>query len=324
MMNKLFLHEVGSFRLQQQLVYVCVILVLMSTGFLASAAEEKSKAPDDPAKRSDIIEQSKAEDLDIDGRPKWLHERLEWFKDLKFGFFISWGPCVEWGGPQSWCIVPETEYPWVRPDDWAPWVERNKNLELLRKDYFQLYRQFNPKDYDPDSWAELAEYAGAKYMCFTTKHHDGFCLFDTKTTDFRVTHKDCPLSKSPKADVTKEIFEAFRKRGFGISCYFSKADWSSPNYWKPDVPLRDRNLNYNIEQDPERWAKFVSFTHEQIRELMTNYGPIDILWLDAGWVRPECWSQDIKMAELARMARGLQPKLIVVDPRPSNTFRTSR
>jgi len=107
------------------------------------------------------------------------------------------------------------------------------------------------------------------------------------------------------------VFNAFRRENFGIGAYFSKADWHCPDYWDPSVPARTRNPNYDTLAQPEKWRRFVDFTHGQIKELMTGYGPVDILWLDAGQVRPP--QQDIQMDRLVAMARGYQPHLIVVD-----------
>ena len=150
-----------------------------------------------------------------------------------------------------------------------------------------------------------------KYVVFTTKHHDGFCMFDTRLTDYRITAPDCPFHADPRSNVVKEVFQAFRKERFGIGTYFSKADWHSPYYWTPDAPARTRNPNYDPLEHQDKWSQFVQFVHGQIEELMTGYGPIDILWLDAGQVRPP--RQDIQMDRLVSMARKHQPQLIVVD-----------
>jgi len=150
-----------------------------------------------------------------------------------------------------------------------------------------------------------------RYVTFTTKHHDGFCMFDTRTTDYRITHPSCPFHGHPHANVTREVFDAFRGEKLGISCYFSKSDWHSPYYWHPDVPAHTRNPNYDTHAHPDRWAGFVNFVHRQVEELMTGYGPIDVLWLDGGQVRPP--DQDIQMAALAAMARSHQPGLIIAD-----------
>jgi len=152
-----------------------------------------------------------------------------------------------------------------------------------------------------------------RYVVFTTKHHDGFCMFDTKETDYRITDPACPFSRDARSNVTKEIFGAFRKAGLGIGAYFSKPDWHSPMYWWPYFPPLDRNMNYAIGKYPERWAGFKEYTYRQIEELMTGYGSIDILWLDGGWVQPGNRGQDIDMPRIARMARSHQPGLIVVD-----------
>jgi alpha-L-fucosidase len=109
----------------------------------------------------------------------------------------------------------------------------------------------------------------------------------------------------------KQVFDAFRAQGFGIGAYYSKSDWNHPGYWAPEWPHPDRNVNYDITKYPEKWATFVNFTHNIVNELMTGYGPVDILWLDGGQVRPP--QQDIDMPRLAREARSHQPGLIVVD-----------
>jgi len=250
-----------------------------------------------------------------------LAQRLEWFQDLKFGFMMHWGPYSQWGCIESWPLVEEDK--WARPDDLKPWGERGKDMQRFKRDYFALNKTFRPTRFDPDKWAALAAQAGMKYVVFTTKHHDGFSMFDTKLTDYRVTHADCPFSKDPQPDVVRRVFDAFRRRGFGIGAYFSKADWHSPYYWSPDAPARTRNPNYDPLKDPERWAKFVAFAHGQVEELMSNYGHVDILWLDAGQVRPP--EQDLRMDDMAAMARRHQPDLIVVDRTvggPHENYRT--
>ncbi|MDZ7292217.1 MAG: alpha-L-fucosidase [candidate division KSB1 bacterium] len=260
--------------------------------------------------REDIYTHSDSSKTVYAAYPDWLKERLEWFQDLKFGLILHWGIYTLWDGCiESWPLVEEDT--WARPDDLKPWIERGKNLEQFRRDYWALNMHFNPTEFDPNLWAEAAEEAGMKYVAFTTKHHDGFCMFDTKWTDYRVTHPSCPFHKNPRANIAKHVFQAFRERGFGITCYFSKSDWHSPYYWHPDAPARDRNPNYDTRKYPERWEKFVQYVHGQITELMTDYGRIDVLWLDGGQVRPP--DQDIRMAEIAAKARQLQPGLIIAD-----------
>jgi alpha-L-fucosidase len=178
---------------------------------------------------------------------------------------------------------------------------------------------------------------------FTTKHHDGFSMFDTKQTDYKITSPKTPFSSNPRADVTRAIFDAFRAQGFMIGAYFSKPDWHSPDYWWPYFATPDRNPNYDIKKYPDRWQRFVAFTQAQIDELMANYGRVDILWLDGGWVRVRTdaeirdemnrpdykfmhyQSQPIDMPRIVANARAKQPGLIVVDrdvPGPYQDYLT--
>ena len=239
----------------------------------------------------------------------WLAERLAWFSDMKFGFFMHFGAYSQWGCIESWPLVEVDK--WARPDDLPAWTERGKDMQRFIHDYWLLPKTFNPVKFDPSKMAAIAKDAGMKYVVFTTKHHDGFSMYDTKLTDYRITAPDCPFHTNSRANVTKEIFDTFRKEGFAIGAYYSKADWHHPGYWSPDAPAKTRNPNYDTLKEPEKWAGFVKFVHGQIEELMTGYGPVDILWLDAGQVRPP--TQDIQMDKLAAMARSHQPKLIIVD-----------
>ena len=221
---------------------------------------------------------------------------------------------------ESWSICPEDEG-WCRRDSshGATYNEYVRNYEALQT-------TFDPVRFDPAKWAKAAKEAGMKYMVFTTKHHDGFCMFDTKTTDYRITSPRTPFHDDPRANVTKEIFDAFRKEGLWTGAYFSKPDWHSDDYWWRNFPPKDRSVNYLPTKYPERWKAFQDFTYAQIEELMTGYGTVDILWLDGGWVRPfnsidtsVSWQkaitieQDIDMERIAEMARSHQPALLVVD-----------
>lgn len=240
-------------------------------------------------------------------KPEWLKERLGWFQDLKFGLIFHWGPYCQWDCCESWPLSPGDD--WARNDNMECWTSRGKDLAVFQRDYWALNRTFNPLSYDPDSWAEAAARAGVKYVAFTTKHHDGFCMWDTATTDYRVTGEDCPFHAHPRADVFGELCRAFQARGMAISAYFSKADWRSPHYWSPDHPVVSRQANTVGTPD---WDRFVEFTHQQIRELMSRYGKIDVLWLDAGWVKSER-GEDLDMEGMAALARELQPGLIIAN-----------
>jgi len=259
-----------------------------------------------------------------------IRHRLEEWQDLKFGLLMHWGTYSQWGIVESWSICPEDL-------GWATGARRkgigDDYFDYLKK-YEALKNTFNPVKFNPEKWAAAAKNAGMKYVIFTTKHHDGFCMFDTKYTDYKITDKDCPFSTNSRGNVTKEIFDAFRKDGFWTGAYFSKPDWHSDYYWWKKFPPADRNPNYSIQKYPEQWKKFVDYTHNQINELMTNYGEVDILWLDGGWVRKKTkeeivenlneeyensrWarnpqSQDIDMPRLVKEVRAKQPKVIVVD-----------
>jgi alpha-L-fucosidase len=251
-----------------------------------------------------------------------LQQKLEEWQDLKFGLLMHWGPYSQWGVVESWSICAEDE----------PWCRRNMDdYTAYKKAYENLKTTFNPVDFNPEKWAKAARDAGMRYMIFTTKHHDGFSMYDTKWTDYKITDPECPFHANPRADVTGEIFEAFRAEGMWVGPYFSKPDWHSPYYWWPNFATPDRNVNYSIKKYPERWEKFKEFTHGQILELVSNYGPVDILWLDGGQVQPvsaeqkkrmlnspdykftRIENQDIDMDALVAKVRSIQPGTIIVD-----------
>lgn len=229
-------------------------------------------------------------------------EKLDRWKDLKFGVIFHWGLYSVPGIMESWTLCGED----------VDWINRPESMtyEEYKQWYWGHKETFNPTAFDPASWAEIMKDAGMKYMVFTTKHHEGFCMFDTKETDFSIMNG--PFGKDPRANVAKHVFDAFRDKDFMIGAYFSKPDWHSDYYWWRRYPTRDRNVNYDTAQHPEQWKKFQDFTYNQIQELMTGYGDIDILWLDGGQVAPK-YNQDIRMDRIAAMARSHQPGLIVVD-----------
>lgn len=243
-------------------------------------------------------------------------QKLDKWRDQKFGIIIHWGLYAIPGIIESWSICSED---WITRDS-------TSDYDAYKKWYWGLSKSFNPVNFNPDKWASLAKAAGMRYLVFTTKHHDGFCMFDTKQTDFKITNG--PFAANPKANVAKFVFDAFRRQGFMIGAYFSKPDWHSPDYWWPMYATPNRNNNYDIRKFPWRWNQFKKYTYNQLSELMHGYGSIDILWLDGGWVRPlqtvnnevhswgapiPAWSQDIDMPSIARMARKAQPGILMVD-----------
>ena len=238
-----------------------------------------------------------------------VRKHLEWFRTLKLGFMVHWSPVTQLGINTSWPLS-DGDRTWSQRD--IDWVE---DIEKFKEQYWALNRTFNPICFRPDKWARLAKECGFKYLLFTTKHHDGFCMFDTRTTDYRITHPDCPFSRHKYANVTKELFDAFRAEGLAISAYFSKPDWHSDAYWHRAFGTSPtRNVNYDVNEYPELWEEFVQYTHQQFRELTSEYGKIDTLWLDGGWVRPDNAGQDIRLEEIIEeIRRTTQPHLIVCD-----------
>ena len=249
-----------------------------------------------------------------------VREKLADWKKIKFGLLMHWGTYSQWGVVESWSICPEDEG-WTQrrgpySADWYTYLKAYENLQTT----------FNPVKFNPERWAAAAKDAGMKYVVFTTKHHDGFCMFDSKETDYKITGSKSPFANNPKANVAKEVFSAFRNQGFMTGAYFSKPDWNTKDYWWRYFPPKDRNVSYDPKKYPQRWEDFKTFTYNQIQELMTGYGTMDILWLDGGWVRPKSsidttveWqrtithNQDIDMPKIAAMARTHQPGLLVVD-----------
>ncbi|WP_291595896.1 alpha-L-fucosidase [Bacteroides sp.] len=230
-------------------------------------------------------------------------EKLDRWQDMKFGVIFHWGLYAVPGIVESWALCSED----------VDWISRygHDNYQEFKNWYWNgLSQQFNPVHFNPTQWADIMKQAGMKYMVFTTKHHDGFCMFDSKYTNFSIAQG--PFKGNPKADVTRYVFEAFRKAGFMTGAYFSKPDWHNQDYWWDYFATPNRNVNYKIERHPEKWENFKTFAYNQIEELMSGYGPIDILWLDGGWVSIRN-NQDIDMPRIANMARKKQPGILVVD-----------
>lgn len=226
-------------------------------------------------------------------------EKLTAWQDLKFGVLFHWGLYSVPGIVESWSITSED---WITPPT-------DKTYEEYKQWYWGLKDVFNPVNFNPEQWAEVTKDAGMKYMIFTTKHHDGFCLWDTKTTDFNITNT--PFQRNPRKDALRYVLEAFRNEGFVLGTYFSKPDWHSNDYWWTAKATPNRSHNYKIEQYPERWNNYKTFVYNQVEELMNNYGSVDILWLDGGWTTAP--REDINLDGIVDMARKAQPGLIVVE-----------
>jgi alpha-L-fucosidase len=182
--------------------------------------------------------------------------------------------------------------------EWVRSVER-----LRQEDYLEYFKEFTAAEYDPGEWARLAKKAGMKYAVLTAKHHDGFCLWDTQLTDFKSTNT--PAGR----DLVREYLEAFRAEGLKVGLYFSIIDWRHPDFphfGDRQHPLRD---DPNEQNDRRDFDRYLDFMHGQVRELLTGYGRLDIMWFDFSYgdMKGPKW----KSRELIEMARSFQPWLVV-------------
>ena len=224
--------------------------------------------------------------------------KLDQWQDLKFGVLMHWGLYSVPGIVESWNLCNED---WiVRPE--------GSTYEGYKQWYWGLSKEFNPVDFNPEQWASVFKDAGMKYMIFTTKHHDGFCMFDTQYTDFSIANG--PFGSNPRKDVAKYVFDAFRAQDFMIGAYFSKPDWHCQWFWNPYYATPGRGINYKVDMHPDWWKNYVTFTQNQMRELTGGrYGKLDIFWLDGGWIA----GQQVGLDEVLVDARKVSPGLISVD-----------
>lgn len=207
-------------------------------------------------------------------------ERMRWFREARFGLFIHWGL-----------------YSLMGRGTWAMFQDQI-SVPKMKK----LAQQFKPDKYDPNEWAELALEAGMRYAVLTTRHHDGFCLFDSQVSDFT------SVKTAAKRDFVAEYVEAFRKAGLKVGFYYSLVDWRFPGYFEP-------------EKYPKSKEALVRQAHAQVRELLTNYGKIDLMWFDGHWLddnwdspaKPETLVEFWDSEKLVQMIRELQPHIIIND-----------
>ncbi|UCC97663.1 MAG: alpha-L-fucosidase [Phycisphaerales bacterium] len=197
---------------------------------------------------------------------------IQAWREMKFGLFIHWGPVSLKG----------TEIGWSRGGQRRG--RRDKSTGSIPVEiYDNLYKQFNPVEFDADEWVQIAKNAGMKYLVFTSKHHDGFSMFDSKLTDYKITN-------SPfKRDVVKELADACHKGGLKLGFYYSPVDWYHPDYRTEDH------------------ARYIRFLHGQLREICSHYGTIDIVWFDGLGGTAEDWDSE----NLFKMIRQLQPHVII-------------
>lgn len=180
-------------------------------------------------------------------------------------------------------------------------------------EYQSTAATFDPQQFDPKAWARLARDCGAEYAVFTTKHHDGYAMFHTALSDFSVQHS--PFQR----DVVREWVDAFRAEGLRIGLYFSLCDWHHPDSPAFTDDYRPYNFLRLPRPTPEQWARYLDFMFGQVRELLTNYGRIDLLWFDGQWEHtPDEW----RAADLIAMIRELQPEIVINDRLPGGDYDT--
>ena len=219
----------------------------------------------------------------------------DWFRKARLGIFIHYGIYAVGDVSESWSF-------------------HNGNISY--EDYMKQCEGFTASKYDPKKWAALFKKAGADYVVMTSKHHDGVALFDTKYSDLNV------LKKTPAGrDLVKEYVEAVREAGMKVGIYYSLIDWSDPRYRSvyPEGAKREDCLNdiYGSpaggEEDPAKWEEFLKFNNNQLGELMTNYGTVDLLWFDGDWERS---ANQWHMKEFREYLHSLNPDVILNSETP--------
>ena len=208
--------------------------------------------------------------------------RMAWWREARFGLFIHWGlyaiPAGEWQG--------ETTH--------AEWILTTAQIPV--KQYEEFAPQFNPVKFDAAAWVRMAKEAGMKYIVITSKHHDGFCLFDSRLTDYDV------MDATPfKRDIMQELADECREQGLKICWYHSIMDWHHPDY----LPRRNWEKRSSEGADLDRYVEYMK---GQVKELVSNYGPIGVLWFDGEW--ESTWNRE-RGSDLYRYVRGLQPDIII-------------
>ena len=215
-------------------------------------------------------------------------ERMQWWTDARFGMFIHWGLYAQ-----------AARHEWVK-----------KNERIPDADYQKYFEIFNPDLFDPADWARKAKAAGMKYAVITTKHHEGFNMFDSEYTDYKITNT--PYGK----DIIKQWVDAFRAEGLKIGFYYSLIDWHHPEYTIDRVHPQSAGTKeeYDALNKNRDMGKYREYLKNQVREILTNYGKIDILWLDFSF--PGEFGKgrdDWGSVELIKMVRQLQPGILIDD-----------
>jgi alpha-L-fucosidase len=217
-------------------------------------------------------------------------QRMAWWREGRFGMFIDWGLFATAAG----------QWKGQRVGGDSTWVQFA--ARIAPEEYELLLPQFNPARFDAQRWADLARRAGMKYMVVTAKHHDGFCLFDSKLTGYQVMNTPC------KRDLLKEISQACRDQGIKVGWHYSILDWHHPDYLpRGRGSPRPWDGRSAVEAD---FNRYLGHVEGQLGELLTNYGPIGLVWFDGGW---EHSPEELRAGDLVRRVRALQPQILVND-----------
>ncbi len=218
---------------------------------------------------------------------EYPHGDRSWWQEARFGMFIHWG-----------LYAMPARHEWIR------------NYEhISNEDYQKYFDRFDPDMYNPAEWARMARAAGMKYVVFTAKHHEGFCMWDSKYTDYKVTNTPCGR------DLLRELLEAFRAEGIRTGLYYSLIDWHHPEFTVDDYhPLRDV-AEENERNKSRDMSKYAEYMHNQVTELLTEYGKIDVIWFDFSYPQSERGKghNDWKSEDLIKLIRKLQPDILIDD-----------
>ncbi len=231
------------------------------------------------------------EAMDVPDASSTARKARAWFEDAKFGLFVHWG---------VYSLIGKGE--WVMDNDKLPIAE-----------YEKLPPRFNPSRFDAEEWAKLAKAAGVKYITITSKHHDGFCMFDSKLTSYDIVDAT-PYGKDP----LKALADACRRQRIKLFFYYSLLDWHHPDYFP-----RGSTGKSTGREDRGDWKKYVDYYQGQIRELCTNYGEIGGIWFDGWWDRPDA---DWDLPGTYKLIHELQPGALIgnnhhVAPLPGEDFQ---
>ena len=214
-------------------------------------------------------------------------ERMQWWRDARFGMFIHWGVYS----------IPAGTYKGKQISGIGEWIMENGDIPVA--EYEKYAKQFNPVKFNADQWVQIAKNAGMKYIVITSKHHDGFCLWDSKVSKYDI------MDTAPfKRDILKELSVACKKHGIRLCFYHSIMDWHHPDAQAPFYPKYNDGSRTN--PDFSRYVK--NYMKPQISELITNYGPLGVMWFDGEWIKD--WTEPLGI-DLYNYVRSLQPDIII-------------